>query len=284
MSTRSRWNCVFWLGMGVCFASFACSIAAGPLRDAYFSADQLYLPTLLADLTRWGGDLAAWHLTPAPYFFPDLVLYAVAWQLTRGLPYSIEAAQYLTGILQLAWLVLVARALVHRTLPSDCRACALIAPIWAVWISLYLAGAGAVVLPGLVFSSHSGALLSTLTVFALTLRPAHAPRALGTLCVVALSFLTGASDALFVMSCSAVLAVTAGWCSIAPRSSLAAPVSLLRAWLGAVAGIAGLVASRRLGFASAAQLDGSFDVALEDARKIWTESDAFPRATVLALL
>lgn len=43
------------------------------MRD--YNSDFLYLPTLFRDLTQWGGGLFEWRLTPAPYFFPDMLLY-----------------------------------------------------------------------------------------------------------------------------------------------------------------------------------------------------------------
>lgn len=52
-----------------------------PLRDHLFNSDALYIPTVLADVLRGGGRLADWYLTPAPYFFPDYLLYLPAYLL-----------------------------------------------------------------------------------------------------------------------------------------------------------------------------------------------------------
>lgn len=44
----------------------------------FFNSDSLYIPALYNDLFREGGSFWDWFLTPAPYFFPDMFLYAIA--------------------------------------------------------------------------------------------------------------------------------------------------------------------------------------------------------------
>jgi hypothetical protein len=50
--------------------------AVDPLM--FFNADALYLPALYHDVLVRGGQLNQWYLTPAPYFFPDWLLYFAA--------------------------------------------------------------------------------------------------------------------------------------------------------------------------------------------------------------
>ncbi|MRW85300.1 hypothetical protein GJ698_14540 [Pseudoduganella sp. FT26W] len=47
--------------------------AVDPLM--FFNSDALYLPALYHDVLVRGGHLNQWYLTPAPYFFPDWLLY-----------------------------------------------------------------------------------------------------------------------------------------------------------------------------------------------------------------
>lgn len=47
------------------------------------NADMLYLPTVFADVFSHGGHLRDWYLTPAPYFFPDFLLYWPAYVLGK---------------------------------------------------------------------------------------------------------------------------------------------------------------------------------------------------------
>lgn len=59
-------------------------LSGNPLQVSLFNSDGLYLPTLLSDLSSHGGRLADWYLTPAPYFFPDMPLFAIAHALGNG--------------------------------------------------------------------------------------------------------------------------------------------------------------------------------------------------------
>lgn len=46
----------------------------GPSPAALLNSDALYLPALVQDVSA-GGALSRWFLTPAPYFFPDMLLF-----------------------------------------------------------------------------------------------------------------------------------------------------------------------------------------------------------------
>jgi hypothetical protein len=198
MQSRHAWSVVSGTGWCLLFVSFFGGLAAGSLRDAFFSSDMLYLPTLLTDLARWGGRFRDWHLTPAPYLFPDLPLYAFAALSTP----SLEWALFSTGCLQLCLIVFAAQALVRRCLPQCAGARASIPLVYALWLTRHATNWSSYVLPISLPSIHGGAVMIVFTVFALCLRPAARPARLGgTLVVAALSGLTAASDALFVVSC-----------------------------------------------------------------------------------
>lgn len=70
----------------------------------FYGADSLYLPSLSRDLTS-GYDLSGWKLTPAPYFFPDILIFFAAGLVTQNIHTSIwinAVAQnilFLTGII-----------------------------------------------------------------------------------------------------------------------------------------------------------------------------------------
>lgn len=58
-------------------ALFSALLLASALPDALLhNSDILYAPSFFDDLWR-GVDISGWALTPAPYFFPDLVVYGV---------------------------------------------------------------------------------------------------------------------------------------------------------------------------------------------------------------
>ncbi|MCX7544471.1 hypothetical protein [Marinicella gelatinilytica] len=61
-----------------------------------FNADSLYLPALLNNLLNENGAYSDWYLPPAPYFFPDLPLYLLAFVLSK----NVYIAQFIFAILQ----------------------------------------------------------------------------------------------------------------------------------------------------------------------------------------
>lgn len=285
MRAKSAWTVTFVLGLALATLVVVAGIADGARRAGYFSADHLYIPTLFADLTRWKGHFSDWELTPAPYFFPDMVLYGLA----RGLTRSLEAAQYATCLAQLLLVITASRALLRRALPNRAGATAVIAPIFAVWLMLHSYEPFAFIGPTLEFSAHGGSLLTTLAVFALCLRPQWDMRVYGAVAVAVLSALAGASDALFVVSCSSVLGVTA-LCYTpayirARRSGIGPlPVSLARCSLGAICGVAGLWFARGYGLARPQITSGTWELAVETVTTIWNEPDPRTKWTIAGLL
>ena len=47
-------------------------------RNSVFTSDTMYLPMLFDDLVRHGDSFFSWYLTPAPGFFPDMLLFFVS--------------------------------------------------------------------------------------------------------------------------------------------------------------------------------------------------------------
>ncbi len=261
MTPARAWTLVFWLSIGLVGLFVAASVAAGSLRGVYFSADSLYVPTLFADLTRWGGRLTDWSLTPAPYFFPDVVFYALA----RCVGLSVESAQYAACLFQILGILFAARALVARAMPDRAGASALVGPAFLVWFMVFHMGGADVVNPALVHSSHGGALLAALVVWTLCLESERRARPVTWIAVALVSTLAGASDGMFVVTCASALGATAVVYAWAYRGRWKhAPVSIPRCSVAAVCGVAGWAAFRTSGMArtentigSAAQLVGS---------------------------
>lgn len=56
----------------------------------FFNSDALYLPVLFQHLFEQHGQLNTWYLTPAPYFFPDFVIFLPAYVL--GASASVQMA------------------------------------------------------------------------------------------------------------------------------------------------------------------------------------------------
>jgi hypothetical protein len=65
---------------------FSVSYSAGhPIQLYLLNSDALYLPTLFHNLFQEGGHISDWYLTPAPYFFPDYLLFGGAYVLASSM-------------------------------------------------------------------------------------------------------------------------------------------------------------------------------------------------------
>jgi hypothetical protein len=64
-----------WAAFALAVVVAYCGLAVGRVSlDVIYHADALYLPALYRDLAT-GQDLSGWSLPPAPYFFPDMLLF-----------------------------------------------------------------------------------------------------------------------------------------------------------------------------------------------------------------
>ncbi len=101
----------FWILLTGCF-SVAVAVAFFLLeavnRNLLFNSDTVYLPMLFDDLLREGGSLSSWHLTPAPGFFPDMVLFFMARSLLPNTLLNFTAfAVFQVGLAFLATLMMI---------------------------------------------------------------------------------------------------------------------------------------------------------------------------------
>jgi hypothetical protein len=163
---------------------------------------------LVEDLTRWHGDLRSWHLTPAPYFIPDIPLYAGL----RLFGLEIEWAQYLSGILHL-WLVAwSARAVVAATLGESARvtrSANVMGPVFVLALMLHLQGELGLMGALFILSNHGGAAWGAVSMFALV---SHAPPRASWRwwsAVAVFGFAMACADPLFAVSCGAPLGIIA---------------------------------------------------------------------------
>ena len=54
-------------------------LGGGAIQGHLLNSDTLFLPSFIEDLVAKGGRLSEWSLPPAPYFFPDLGLFLLAY-------------------------------------------------------------------------------------------------------------------------------------------------------------------------------------------------------------
>ncbi|MCX7744026.1 MAG: hypothetical protein N2167_05615 [Flavobacteriales bacterium] len=75
-SINKSWKGIFLLL--VIFILMTCQfyfLEEGELDNLVFNADYIYLPCLYKSLFEDGDSIQSWYLTPAPYFFPDFIIY-----------------------------------------------------------------------------------------------------------------------------------------------------------------------------------------------------------------
>lgn len=179
--------------------------AGHPIHANLFNADALYLPVLFQDLFERGGQLSDWFLTPAPYFFPDYLLYLGAYAAGSDIYWQILVYALLQIICTLIALLYVAKGVADQ----DRGVAAVLMTVVLVWMSLH---AGEPFVELLANAFHFGAFLSTLAFLALWLRMdrqghgGHDRAALIGMCVI--TYLTALSDNLFLVQAVAPFIAT----------------------------------------------------------------------------
>jgi hypothetical protein len=195
---------VWYGGLIIVSVSLLNSIGTGALRETFFGSDDLYLPALYEDLARWSGRISDWRLTPAPYFFPDMLLYGTM----RALTGSIEWAQYLSGWLHLGLFVGAAALLAWAVGPEPRRFGWFFAPavVGLFWLNRF----GRLPMFGGLFhlTHHGGSALMTLAVLPACLAPRSKARGWAVL-LFCVGMVSGLSDPLFAASCGAPLLLLA---------------------------------------------------------------------------
>jgi len=239
---RLAWEVGAWLLLALALVEWWQRLFRGGV-ETYSNADILYLATLVEDVVVRGHPFAgAWHLTPAPYLFPDGLFTLLA----RALSPRIELVQVGTVVLQVLAAAFAARAFLAAVTPDEDGAAALGPAVVACGVALGLHGQSTFDL--FVHPAyHTGVVTVTLAAGALIVAPAGRrwwPRAVA---VAALCLLGGASDSLVVLW-GLVLGVVAGGVAVSARRRQRAPAvewSALRlSFVAAGASLAAFVARR----------------------------------------
>lgn len=236
MSKKNIAALACWVAaLGALFVIFR---AGHPVQAHLVHSDALYLPVLFDDLAKGGGRFADWFLTPAPYFFPDMPLYWLAWLANNGVAGQTMAFALLQTVLAALALYLLAR----QTLARDALPAAAALSILFIWLGLTVDD------PFVrLFASahHYGAFIAALLLCALWLSleggRENRSRRLSMAGIVVLGFLTTLSDALFLAHTAIPLFATALLC----RHGAALPTRPRRAALLLLApALAGMLAYR----------------------------------------
>jgi hypothetical protein len=162
------------------------------VQNAWFSSDGMYLPVLFADLFAHGGRLKDWYLTPAPYFFPDYLIYATAYAASSG-----TLRQFLVfGLLQLVATTAAIAWLGRSCIREHATAAAVLVATCFGWLAMRTVEPYIYVLAS---GFHFGAFLATLAFVAVWLQREQQPARWQLAGMCALTFLTTLSDMLFVV-------------------------------------------------------------------------------------
>lgn len=181
---------------GICILLYYSNTSLDILEFVVFNTDQLILASIYEDVFLEGNPFTQWHLTPAPYFFPDMLLYFPV----RALSGDFILAHFIYTALQIFLILLLFRVVIRKILPG------LPAEILAVahlLIGLFILGSvftDDYVIPQLLLSvaAHTGSILSALLMVWLILGIWTAPSYLKTAGLLLLTCIAVASDKLII--------------------------------------------------------------------------------------
>lgn len=206
-----------WVLLGLALASFFCHLGSTIDPNRLFNADTLYAASLYKDLAIDGFSWFGWFFPPAPYFFPDVILFPVLQAITG----NYIASTALFGVIQIILLVIgfvcLSRALIGSAAFFET------APLVLTLTLLVLRTNGDefffVVGPLYSPVTHAGGMIVGLFTLALVFYYIRSSRnCWGCLATIAiLTALTAASDQLFLLEfilpclASLILSSRSGW-------------------------------------------------------------------------
>lgn len=220
-----------------CLANVVAHYLAGnSIQSLLFNSDALYLPILFSDLIERNGHINDWFLTPNPYFFPDYLIYLLAWLLGPDSYRQIIAFTLLQATLTL----LVIWALARQMAVSNPFFTATTTTIFLLWLSL---------IPGepfaLMLSSafHYGIFIITILFIATWLKyndkKTIRDNTVFFASITLLSFISTLSDKLFLTQVAAPLFAANIFTSIVNRdTSLKKHLPLAIVAIGSILGLA----------------------------------------------
>lgn len=168
-------------------------------------SDLLFLDNLMTDLVRQGGHWSDWKLTPAPAYFPDMLLYAIAYFILPNPVWRILFVSMAQALL-LAWVCnwLAGRIKLDLSHPARCVIVLLVATVVLVSAHSNM---------WLFFNStnnHFAALLFSLLSTGWVLRYLERPSVAHALLIITGGALAKASTIVFTISFTLPLLCTLG--------------------------------------------------------------------------
>lgn len=197
--------------LALAFAAIAVQYQSNaPLHAILFNADGMYLPTLFDNLLAHGGSIRDWYLTPAPYFFPDYLLFLIAYWASKSAFHQFLVFSLLQLAAATAALAWIARTCVR----SHATLAAVLAATLIGWLAVRPT---APFVFALASAYHFGAFLSALVFVALWLQNEQRPRPWQFPGMYILAFLAALSDPLFMVQAVAPFLVACALVRRQPR-------------------------------------------------------------------
>jgi hypothetical protein len=171
-------------------------VAGSPLEKYLFNSDALYLPVLFSDIFQNGGRIKDWFLTPAPYFFPDYLMFMIAY-LIGATPYS-QIISF--SLIQIALTFFAIWFLAKATVNYNSFFTASTTLVVLIWLAFNAVEPFIFIL---VSAHHYGVFISALLLSAIWIKFNHRDkiknRSLFILLTAAVAYITSLSDNLFIV-------------------------------------------------------------------------------------
>ncbi|AZP11736.1 hypothetical protein [Undibacterium parvum] len=171
-------------------------LAKDPALKDLFNSDAVFLPLLFQNLFDFGGNIRDWYLTPAPYFFPDYLVFLVSHYVGENIYSRIVIFAIIQTSIMFVFTYLISRQLEKKSALFTST----LVTILMTWLSL---NAGEPFILMLFSAFHFGAFISSMIfILLLLLYPkckTNSHRALILSIQSILTFLSSLSDTLFVV-------------------------------------------------------------------------------------
>lgn len=176
--------------------------------EALFNSDSIHLSVLFDDIFSRGGDFFSWHLTPAPYFFPDMAVFFGV----KAILGDIYKSFFGYGLFQLFFVYLITLRIIsqkHSDFALRNKSLIVFSLIYLLVVSFLVVNSYPPYFYSIFPLYRYGTFINTLILLSSLLSALKSERIYAYFCVALISLLGMASDLLFLaMAIAPALAAT----------------------------------------------------------------------------
>lgn len=159
-----------------------------------FSSDSVYLPAVFTDVFIQGHDFSAWHFTPAPYFFPDMLIFFSISAVVHNVFYAFLVYAIIQACLILFFTSRIAFLITHK------KSAVLLTHIFYLLALIFACSSNIEAYRVMLKSAHHiGTLVNGLALIYLVILYEIKPKKSTLLAISLLTTLATASDLLFIV-------------------------------------------------------------------------------------